>query len=99
MSDDRGDQSAPPEARRPSRGEQVRLLRARMTGILAGLLAGVLVVLVSSNTRSVEIDWVAGSTHASLVWIILVSAVTGGLIGLIGGIGISARARRRHLRS
>ena len=95
MSHEQSDPAAPPEGARPSRGERVRLLRARLTGILAGFLVGLLVVLVGANNRSVEIDWVAGSTHASLVWIVLVSALTGSLIGLIGGIGIAARARRR----
>ena len=99
MPDDQGDQSARPEDRQPSRRERVRLLRARSTGILAGVLVGLLVVLVGANTRSVEIDWVFGSTHSSLVWIVLVSALAGGLIGLIGGIGIAARAHRHHARS
>jgi uncharacterized integral membrane protein len=96
MSHDRSDLTTPPDDDGLDRRERVRLLRARVTGILAGILAGLLVVLVAANTRSVQIDWVVGSTHASLVWIVLVSAATGGIIGLIGGIGIAARARRHH---
>jgi uncharacterized integral membrane protein len=96
MSHDRSDHTAPLGDDRPTRREGVRLLRARLTGIFAGILAGLLVVLVGANTRSVQIDWVVGSTHASLVWIVLVSAATGGIIGLIGGVAIAARARRKH---
>ena len=45
---------------------------------LAGLVA--LIVLIAANVRSVKLDWVVGSTHASLVWIILAAAVLGWLI-------------------
>jgi uncharacterized integral membrane protein len=42
----------------------------------------VIVALIVSNTRKVELDWVVGSGQASLVWIIVVSA----LLGWIGGL-------------
>src|SRR5205807_1967987 len=41
----------------------------------------VLIALIAANTGSVRLDWVFGSTHASLVWIILASAVLGWLLG------------------
>jgi hypothetical protein len=38
-------------------------------------LFAVLVVLISANTCAVKLDGVVGSTHASLVWVILAAAV------------------------
>jgi uncharacterized integral membrane protein len=35
----------------------------------------VLITLVIANTRQVKLSWVVGTGHASLVWIILASAV------------------------
>jgi len=51
----------------------------------------VLVALVLANTRQVKISWVFGSTSASLVWIILVSAA----LGWVAGITTSVILRRR----
>jgi hypothetical protein len=45
-------------------------------------LFAVLVVLISANTRTAKLDGVVGSTHASLVWVILAAAVLGWLLGI-----------------
>ena len=55
----------------------------------------VLVVLVAKNTRSVKLDWAIGSTHASLVWIILASAVLGWLLGIATSVVFRYRTRSR----
>jgi uncharacterized integral membrane protein len=52
---------------------------------LVGLIV-VLCVLVVANTRTVRLDWVVGSIRASLIWIILASAIFGWLAGLVTGI-------------
>jgi uncharacterized integral membrane protein len=57
--------------------------------------AVILVALIVANTRQVKLDWVVGSTHASLVWIILASA----LLGWLGGIATSVVFRRRTRRT
>jgi uncharacterized integral membrane protein len=44
-----------------------------------------LIALVVANTRQVKLDWVVGSSTASLVWIVLFSAVLGWLLGLVSG--------------
>ncbi len=70
--------------------------RARLyTGavVLVALLA-VLIVLSSKNTRSVKLDWAVGSTHASLVWIILAAAVIGWLLGITTAVVFHHRTRR-----
>jgi uncharacterized integral membrane protein len=55
----------------------------------------VLVVLISANTRGVKLDWVFGSTHASLDWIVLAAAVLGWLLGITTAVVFRYRTRRR----
>jgi uncharacterized integral membrane protein len=70
--------------------------RARLyagAGAFVALLA-ILVVLITKNTRSVKLDWAVGSTHASLVWIVLAAAVIGWLLGIATGVVFRHRTRR-----
>ena len=53
----------------------------------------VLIALVAANIRSVKIDWVFGSTHASLVWIVLAAAVLGWLLGIATAVLFRFRTR------
>jgi uncharacterized integral membrane protein len=62
--------------------------------LLVALLI-VLVALIVANTRTVKLDWVIGSTRASLVWIILVAAILGWLLGIITSVVARHRTRRR----
>ena len=62
-------------------------------GLLVAMLV-ILVALVVDNTRSVELSWVFGSGHASLIWIIVVSAIVGWLAGIATSILLRRRARR-----
>jgi uncharacterized integral membrane protein len=59
-----------------------------------GLIA-VLIVLISANTRTVKVSWAFGSTRASLVWIILATAVIGWLLGIATAFTFRRRTRRR----
>jgi len=54
----------------------------------------VLVVLVAANTRAVKLDWVVGSTQASLDWIVLAAAVLGWLLGITTAVVVRHRTRR-----
>ena len=56
----------------------------------------VLIALVLANTRQVKVGWVVGSGHASLVWIILASAVLGWLLGVVTSVVFLLRTRRRR---
>jgi len=80
-----------------------RLTRARRHGhraalhtVAIGLVATLvaLIALVGANTRQVRLSWVVGTTHASLIWIILASAVLGWLAGLLTSTVLSYRTRR-----
>jgi uncharacterized integral membrane protein len=82
------------------RGERLRR-QGHHTGLyawafgLVGLLI-VLIALVIANTRQVKLSWVVGSGHASLVWIILASAVLGWLLGIVTSVVFRLRTRRRR---
>src|SRR5689334_22780794 len=62
--------------------------------LLVALLV-VLVGLIAANTRAVKLDWVVGSTHASLIWIILAAAVIGWLLGIATSVVSAHRTRRQ----
>ncbi|MGZ4419369.1 MAG: hypothetical protein ACXVRV_14515 [Gaiellaceae bacterium] len=65
------------------------------TGAIAFVaLLAVLIVLISANTRNVKLSWAFGSTHASLVWIILATAVIGWLLGITTAVVFRLRTRR-----
>ncbi len=80
------------------RGDRLRRhsQRVRLYGVAFALVALLvcLVALVVANTRSVKLSWVFGDTNASLVWIILASAILGWLLGL--ATSIAFRRRTRH---
>jgi uncharacterized integral membrane protein len=84
---------------KPRETQRERLLRhGHRTGLYASAilvvaLIAVLVVLISRNNESARLDWVFGSTHASLVWIILAAAVLGWLLGLVTGAVFHRRTR------
>jgi len=87
-------------ATREPRGESLRR-HARRTWIYtwAGALVALLVILIAlvvANTRTVKVSWVFGSTHQSLVWIILVAAILGWLLGIVTSVIIRFRTRRRN---
>jgi uncharacterized integral membrane protein len=55
----------------------------------------VVIALVFANTRQVKMSWVVGTSHASLVWIILAAAVLGWLLGIVTSVVFRLRTRRR----
>ena len=72
--------------------------RARLYAWAFGLvtLLVVLIALVVANTRQVKLDWVVGTGHASLVWIILAATALGWLAGMATGALFRLRTRRRR---
>jgi uncharacterized integral membrane protein len=73
------------------RGRGVRLYS--LAALLVASFA-VLVVLVAANTHAVKLDWVVGSTQASLDWIVLAAAVVGWLLGITTAVVVRHRIRR-----
>ena len=86
---------APGEPRGERVGRHIHRARLYTTAFaFVGLLV-ILVVLISVNTRAVKLSWAFGSTRASLVWIILVTAVLGWLLGITTAFAFRRRTRRR----
>ena len=58
--------------------------RSRLHGyaIVAVALVAFLIALAASNTAHVKVNWVFGSSHVSLVWLVLCAAILGWLLGL-----------------
>jgi uncharacterized integral membrane protein len=74
---------------------------ARRAGmyVQAILTVGLLVVIVAlllANRRTVRMSWVVGSSRQSVVWIVLVTAILGWLLGLFTSILFRRRTRRRN---
>ena len=71
---------------RETRGEHFRRKahRSRLHGyaIVAVALVAFLIALAASNTAHVKVNWVFGSSHVSLVWLVLFAAILGWLLGL-----------------
>ena len=97
------------QATQPSSQEtepvEPRAARIRRHGHRTGLYTGafglvallvVLIALVIANTRQVKIGWVFGTSHASLIWIMLASAVLGWLLGILTSVVFRLRTRRRR---
>ena len=83
------------ETRGERRGRHARRTRLYTWAFLLVALLVVLVVLIAKNTRSVKLDWAVGSTHASLIWIILASTILGWLLGIATSVIFRHRTRRR----
>src|SRR5947209_9470022 len=73
--------------------------RSRLHGyaFVAVALFAFLVALVASNTAKVKVDWVFGTSHVSLVWLVLFTAILGWLLGIL--ITAAFRWRTRAPRS
>jgi uncharacterized integral membrane protein len=83
-----------------SRGDRLRRhghrtkLYASAFAVVALVVA--VVALAVANTRQIKLSWVFGTTHASLVWIIIVTAVLGWLLGIATSIVFRLRTRRKR---
>jgi uncharacterized integral membrane protein len=60
-----------------------------------GALLVIVIALAVANTRQVKLSWVVGTSHASLIWIIIVAAVLGWLLGIVTSVVFRRRTRRR----
>ena len=87
------------EAERPIPDDEARRQRRIGAGqalLLAIALAAVVyfILLIIQNRRRVPVDYVFGTAHARLIWLIVVSGFLGWLLGL----ATSFLLRRRRLR-
>jgi uncharacterized integral membrane protein len=83
----------PRAARLRRRGHRTRLYVSSFA--LVALLV-IVIALAVENTRQVKLSWIVGTSHASLIWIVLASAVLGWFLGMTTSIVFRLRTRRRH---
>ncbi len=91
-----------PEA--PAPAVETRLRRgirySHRTGLYVSLVVAIativfLILLIARNTRPVKVDYVFDSTQARLVWLVIISAITGWVLGIVTAFLIRRRTRRR----
>ncbi|MDQ6820565.1 MAG: LapA family protein [Actinomycetota bacterium] len=72
-----------------------KALRARLNGyaIATVALVAVLIALAASNTAHVKVNWLIGNSQVSLVWLVLVAAIVGWLLGLLASARFHWRTR------
>lgn len=69
--------------------------RGRLHGyaIVTVALVAYVIALAASNTAHVRVNWVFGSSHVSLVWLVLFAAILGWLLGLAATAAFHWRTR------
>jgi uncharacterized integral membrane protein len=92
-----------PEA--PTPAVETRLRRgirySHRTGLYVSLVVAIativfLILLVARNTRLVKVDYVVGNTQARLVWLVIISAIAGWVLGIVTAFLIRRRTRWRQ---
>jgi uncharacterized integral membrane protein len=93
-------QEAPPAVEEETRlqrglryGHRTGLYAALVLGIAAAIL---LILLIARNTRQVRLDYVVGHTRAGLIWMIVISAIAGWVLGIVTAFLIRRRTRWRR---
>jgi uncharacterized integral membrane protein len=56
----------------------------------------VLILLIARNTRQVKVDYVFGSSQTRLIWLVIVSAITGWVLGIVTAFLVRRRTRWRR---
>jgi len=69
------------------------------TGLWVSLVIAIaaivfLILLISRNTRQVKLDYVVGDTQARLIWLIVVAAIVGWVLGIVTSFLVRHRTRR-----
>jgi uncharacterized integral membrane protein len=70
------------ETRRDRSRRKAHRARLHTYAVLGVALVAFLIALAASNTASVKVNWVFGTSHVSLVWLVLFAAILGWLLGL-----------------
>ena len=94
-----------PEKEAPTLEAETRFRRgirySHRTGLYASLVVAIativfLILLIAQNTRRVKVDYVLGNTQTRLVWLVIISAITGWVLGIVTGFLIRRRTRWRR---
>jgi uncharacterized integral membrane protein len=74
-------------------GHRSRLYATLVLGIVAVVL---LILLIARNTRRVKVDYVVGHSQTALIWLVVISAITGWVLGIVTAYLIRRRTRWRR---
>jgi len=74
-------------------GHRGRLYGTLILGIVAVIL---LVLLIARNTREVKVDYVVGHAHTALIWLVVISAIVGWVLGIVSAYLVRRRTRFRR---
>jgi uncharacterized integral membrane protein len=55
-----------------------------------------LILLIARNTREVKVDYVVDSTQARLIWLVVISAIAGWVLGIVTAFLVRRRTRWRR---
>ncbi len=81
------------ETRRERSRRKAHRSRLNAYAIVGVALVAFLLALAASNTARVNVNWVFGSSHVSLVWLVLFAAILGWLLGLLATAAFHWRTR------
>jgi uncharacterized integral membrane protein len=70
-----------------------RRARLYVYALTAVVVSAVVVALAASNTAKTKVSWIIGSSHVSLVWMVLATVVLGWLLGLFTAAALHRRTR------
>ena len=72
-----------PEPPPRTEGRQRNEARSWLIVIAIALVVAYVIWFAIDNTHSVDIHWIFGTTHSSLIWVILVTLILGAIAGLL----------------
>jgi uncharacterized integral membrane protein len=90
------------ERREQAYEEETRLQRgmrySHRTGLYAALVLGIvaivlLILLIARNARQVRVDYVFGHSQTALIWLVVISAITGWVLGIVTAFLVRRRTR------
>jgi uncharacterized integral membrane protein len=85
--------------------EQTRMQRSlrygHRGGLYATLVLGIvavvlLILLIARNTRQVRVDYVFGHHETALIWLVVLSAIVGWVLGIVTAYLVRRRTRFRR---
>ena len=74
-------------------GHRGSLYASLVLGIIAVVL---LILLIARNTRRVRVDYVVGHSDTALIWLVVISAIAGWVLGIVTAYLIRRRTRWRR---
>jgi len=85
--------ASPRETSRGRSRRHARRSRLYAYAVVTVAIAAVVIALAASNTAKTKVSWIVGTSHISLVWMVLAAAVLGWLLGLLTAAALHRRTR------